>query len=93
MTDTLRRLLNEWDPIGVAEIVQDEYECMLAPILSRLVAGADRAQISEFLGHELEHHFGLDPAPRETDAMAERLVAWWAAAGPVGPGYAAPRAV
>ncbi|MGW3513804.1 hypothetical protein [Streptomyces sp. NPDC000994] len=26
----LRHLLNEWDPIGVADLVQDEYDCMLA---------------------------------------------------------------
>ena len=77
----LRYLLNEWDPIGVADLVADEYDCMIAPLLSKLSAGAGRAEISEFLWYELEDHIGLDPAPRNVDAMADRLVAWWASAG------------
>ncbi|MFD5874880.1 hypothetical protein [Streptomyces sp. NPDC060322] len=32
--NSLRHLLNEWDPIGVADDVQDEYDCMLAPCSS-----------------------------------------------------------
>ena len=27
----LRYLLNQWDPIGVADLVDDEYDCLLAP--------------------------------------------------------------
>jgi hypothetical protein len=77
----LNYLLNEWDPIGVADLVTDEYDCMIAPLISRLNAGNGLAQISEFLGHELEDHFGLDPHSHEVDSMANRLVAWWAAIG------------
>ncbi|QIS12757.1 hypothetical protein [Nocardia arthritidis] len=76
----LRYLLNEWDPIGVADMVDDEYDCLLAPLLSRLNAGAGRAEISEFLWRELEDHFGLSPELHAVDPMADRLVAWWAAA-------------
>ncbi len=61
----LRRLLDEWDPIGVADEVPDEYDCMLAPLLQRLRSGAGRTEIGEFLRHELEHHFGL-PLSRRT---------------------------
>src|SRR5688500_6705969 len=78
--DNLRHILNEWDPIGVADLVEDE--CMVAPLLSRLGGGAGRAAISEFLWGELEEHFGLDPAFHDVDALADRLVAWWAAVGP-----------
>ncbi|MFD3938931.1 hypothetical protein ACFWSF_33820 [Streptomyces sp. NPDC058611] len=80
----LRRLLNEWDPIGVADLVGDEYDCMIAPLFGRLRAGAGRAEIDAFLRHELEDHFGLGPsgpqpgAPAE-QAMAARVLAWWAA--------------
>lgn len=77
----LRYLLNEWDPIGVAEIAPDEYDCMIGPLLGRLLAGAGRAEVSEYLWSELEDHFGLDPARYDVDAMANRLVAWWAVAG------------
>ncbi|MCX5264665.1 hypothetical protein [Streptomyces sp. NBC_00199] len=82
--DDLRRLLNEWDPIGVADDVQDEYDCMLAPLLQRLRSGAGRTEIGEFLRHELEDHFGLDPLGLRPDAMAVRVVDWWKSAGPAG---------
>jgi hypothetical protein len=36
----LRYLLNEWDPIGVADVVDDEYDCMLAPLMTRMLSGA-----------------------------------------------------
>lgn len=75
----LRYLLNEWDPIGVADLVEDEYDCLIAPLLSRLSAGAGRAEISEFLWYETEDHFGLNPGRLEIDRLANRLVAWWAA--------------
>jgi hypothetical protein len=73
----LRNLLNEWDPIGVASAVQDEYDCLIAPILSRLKHGADRAEVSQFLLHELTDHFGLSH-PYDVGGMAGRLTAWWA---------------
>ncbi|MBQ0983699.1 hypothetical protein KBZ10_04005 [Streptomyces sp. F63] len=87
----LRQLLNEWDPIGVADEVPDEYDCLLAPLLRRLRAGAGRAEIGEFLRHELEDHFGLDPVGPRPDAMAARVIAWWASAGGAeGPGRVRP---
>lgn len=78
----LRLLLNEWDPLGVADLAPDECDCMIAPLLSRLVRGEGRSEISEFLWYELEDHFGIDPAARDVDGMANRLVAWWATVGP-----------
>ncbi|MGW0771947.1 hypothetical protein [Streptomyces sp. NPDC002676] len=77
----LRHLLNEWDPIGVADDVQDEYDCMLAPLLQRLQGGSDQAEIGEFLRHELEDHFRLTPLPSEPEAMAARVMSWWTASG------------
>ncbi|MFF9854201.1 hypothetical protein [Streptomyces litmocidini] len=47
--DDLRRLLNEWGPIGVADDVRDEYDCMLTPLLQRLRSGVGRTEIGEFL--------------------------------------------
>ncbi|MGX1267535.1 hypothetical protein [Streptomyces phaeoluteigriseus] len=73
----LRHLLNEWDPIGVADDVQDEYDCMLGPLLRKLTAGADRAEIGGYLRHELEDHFGLGSVGLRPDAMADRVIAWW----------------
>ncbi|GHD82683.1 hypothetical protein ACFQL8_36595 [Streptomyces goshikiensis] len=84
----LRHLLNEWDPIGVADVVKDEYDCMLAPLLQRLRGGAGQSDIGDFLRHELEDHFGLDPLGLRPEAMAARVVSWWTAAGRAGgPGH------
>ncbi|WP_343035899.1 hypothetical protein [Streptomyces cyaneogriseus] len=80
----LRCLLNEWDPVGVADAVPDEYDCMLAPLLGRLHGGAGQEEIAAFLRYELEDHFGLDALGVRCDAVAARVTAWWACAGPGG---------
>ncbi|MFF9851473.1 hypothetical protein [Streptomyces litmocidini] len=77
----LRHLLNEWDPIGIADDVQAEYDCLLAPQLQRLRGGAGQAEIDEFLRQELEDHFGLDPLGLRPEAMSGRVVDWWATVG------------
>ena len=76
----LRYLLNDWDPIGVADLDSDEYDCMVGPLLSLLLRGNGRAEVSEYLWHELEDHFGLDPDLHEVDSMANQLVVWWSVA-------------
>ncbi|HET6858446.1 MAG TPA: hypothetical protein VFH94_15320 [Streptomyces sp.] len=81
--DGLRLLLNEWDPIGVADDVPDEYDCLLAPLLQRLRLGHNQADIGQFLRRELVEHFGLDPLGLRHDAMAARVMAWWTSAAPV----------
>ena len=78
----LRYLLNQWDPIGVADLVEDEYDCLLAPLWSRLTHGTSRASLSEYLYFQVQDHFGLDPVRCGTDLFADRLLAWaadWAA--------------
>ncbi|MFJ6380843.1 hypothetical protein ACIQI7_12715 [Kitasatospora sp. NPDC092039] len=77
----LRQLLDEWDPIGVADEVRDEYDCMLAPLLQRLRGGADQVEIGALLRQELEDHFGLDPLGLRPEAMAARVIGWWATVG------------
>ncbi|MFD3719676.1 hypothetical protein [Streptomyces sp. NPDC058674] len=57
---------------------------MFAPLLQRLRFGAGRTEIGEFLRHQLEDHFGLDPLGLRPDAMAVRVVDWWESAGPAG---------
>ncbi|MGY1440106.1 hypothetical protein [Streptomyces reniochalinae] len=81
--DDLRHLLNEWDPVGVADDVKDEYDCMLTPLLQQLRSGASRNEIGEFLRHELEDHFSLDPLGLRPEAMASRVMDWWTSIDPV----------
>jgi hypothetical protein len=79
----LRELLWDWDPLGVADLApDDEYDCIIEPLLGRLNAGADQSAIGQFLRHELESHFGMDPAEDEIDSVVDRLVTWWAGAAP-----------
>ena len=75
----LRRLLNAWDPIGVAEIAPDGYDCLISPLPERLHSCADRVELREYLRHELTDHFGLTPISVETDAIADNLIGWWTA--------------
>jgi hypothetical protein len=80
MLPNLGYLLNQWDPIEVADVAPDKYDCLAAPLLRKLTAGDGRAETSELLWTELEDHFGLSsPELYDVDAMADRLVAWWAA--------------
>lgn len=83
LQDELRYLLNEWDPIGVydesLDFPPDEYDCLLAPLLTRLARRDSRADLSEYLWHEIEDHFGLDPLRTGTDGFADCLFAWYAA--------------
>ena len=77
--ENLRYLLNQWDPLRVADFVDDEYDCLLAPIWQRLSHGANLASLSEYLWFEIKDHFGMDPVRCGTDAFAEKLLAWHAA--------------
>jgi hypothetical protein len=82
LTSELRYLLNRWDPIGVYDAdldrPPDEYDCLIGPILTRLARGDSRASFSEYLWYQLKDHFGLDPVAHGTDAVADRLQAWYA---------------
>src|SRR4051794_40486106 len=71
----LRYLLNQWDPIGVAELVSDEYDCLLAPLWKLLMQGASRAELSGFLWYDLKDHSGLDPEVCEIARFADQLAA------------------
>jgi hypothetical protein len=76
----VRALVWEWDPIGVSGIVPrpvDEYDCLIGPLLRSLAQGADRTEIGEFLSHELEDHFGLDPGRFDVVGVAGGIVDWW----------------
>lgn len=54
----------EWDPIGVAGIdeAQDEYDCMISPLLRLLFDGADKGALLDWIRTERVDHFGLSAA-------------------------------
>jgi hypothetical protein len=52
----LRRMLNEWDFHGVGQFSahDDEYDCLLGPLLTRLAAGAEVGEVAGFLRDEID---------------------------------------
>jgi hypothetical protein len=81
----LRGLLNEWDPAGIHDPSDDEpwpddeYDCLLGRLLTRLLRGDGRADVAQFLRQELEDHFGL-PSWLVTTSFIDRLFTWWESA-------------
>jgi hypothetical protein len=74
----LRALLNEWDPIGIIgpSGPDDEYDCLLWPLMRLLERGVSQENIAEYLGRELNEHFGLS-IPADTPQFAGRVKAWY----------------
>jgi len=49
------------------------------PLLTRLARGDNRASLSEYLRHEVQDHFELNPVLYGTDGLADDLDACYAA--------------
>lgn len=78
VTDLRRRLL-AWDPLGVSNAPepQDEYDCLIAPLMRRLHDGFTSPEIANWLVQELSDHFGLRPDQKRERALATELAEWW----------------
>ena len=74
----VRALLMEWDAIGVADAVecQDEYDCMIGPLLGHLRSGADAIFLRDWIARERVDHFGLTPDFGADRKLAHALVSW-----------------
>lgn len=82
----LCEIVNRWDPIGVfgpqSTWPQDEYECVVGPLMRMLEEGKPRDAIAGYLEREVRGHFGLDPVPGEAEKCAAEAVTWYARAWP-----------
>jgi len=74
----LRRLVNEWNPIGVEGLPDDEYDCIVIPVLEQLHKGVGEGAITQYLETMIPDHFGIDPA-EPVAPFASQVVAWYAA--------------
>ncbi len=72
----LRRLLNEWNPIGVPGLPPDEYDCMIRPLLGKLRRGCNREFIRRFLDDWIGDHLGLSGDCGKAE-FAARVLAWY----------------
>ena len=70
----------QWDPIGVAgvEEADDEYDCMISPLMHQLHAGTTAEPLRSWISAERINHFGLGPDHHSDSTLAERLTQWWA---------------
>lgn len=66
--------LNEWDPIGVADHVDNEYDSYAPKIAGMLSDGADAYRISEHLTDIETVAMGLQGNASRARAVAEALV-------------------
>jgi hypothetical protein len=75
----LRERLLAWDPIGVANNrhAQDEYDCMISPLMHRLSAGAPETDIGDWIIAEMREHFGMSADEARERALAAELKQWW----------------
>lgn len=74
----VRALLMAWDAIGVADegACQDEYDCMIGPLLGHLREGADTVFLRDWIVRERTTHFGLSPDAGADRRLADALIAW-----------------
>ena len=75
----LRSRLLAWDPIGVADApeAQDEYDCMISPLMHRLSDGVSETEIGDWLIEELRDHFGMSAVEARERELAAQLKQWW----------------
>jgi hypothetical protein len=73
----IRVVLNQWDPAGVAALVDDEYDPLVEPLRERLEAGDGVAEITQFLVLELHERYDLDPFTHDPEPLAQDLVNLW----------------
>jgi hypothetical protein len=77
----LRKLLRDWDPIGVYEgdpnyqAPEGEYDAVIPGLYKRLRTGVGEDELVAFLG---DHDYGLPPRPEADRRLARELLAWWA---------------
>jgi hypothetical protein len=73
-------LWNEWDPIGVADAVHDEYDSYLGPTLRLLENHASVEQLENYLADVTLVHMGLSDVPEGASLrqkFAHQLITWY----------------
>jgi len=78
----LRTRLLAWDPIGVhdAPEAQDEYDCLISPLMHKLHDEVPETAIGDWLMHEITDHFGMSANEERERSLVAGLVSWWRSA-------------
>lgn len=65
LEDAVRRVLNRWDPIGVADDHDDEYDGYIGEIIGLLRSGADERVVAKYLDKMEVEWMGMGPGSWE----------------------------
>ncbi len=71
----IRQLLNQWDPIGIADVVEDEYDSYVPDLVALLTRRASAKEVGDYLWSVETQRMGLTGNRDWTAATAVRLVA------------------
>jgi hypothetical protein len=71
--DQIREILNEWDFLGSADVVDDEYDCMISPLTAMLLKGSSKEELESFLRKALAEHFGMEHYSLSSDLRSVAL--------------------
>ncbi len=64
--------------MGLAHVVpEDEYDCVIDPLLGMLERNATEREIASFLEDQVRDHFGFEPIPRREADFATDVKAWF----------------
>jgi hypothetical protein len=69
----IREILNDWDPIGVADSVDDEYDTMNFRTLSLLMNKRDKKEIREILDDYTRNSMEITVDSETLDKVADRI--------------------
>lgn len=69
----IRKILNEWDPIGVADSVDNEYDTMNFRTLSVLINKRDKGEIKKILDDYTRNAMQLTVDSQTLDSVADRI--------------------
>ena len=69
----IREILNDWDPIGVADSVDDEYDTMNFRTLSVLMNKRDKKEIKEILTNYTKNSMELTVDNATLDRVSEQI--------------------
>ena len=70
--------MNDWDPIGVADLVSDEYEMYISSIMLELDKNSGEEAIYNLLVEIVEKRICLSADKGETTKAANLLISHWA---------------
>lgn len=73
-------LWRDWDPIGINDVApDDEYDAYVWPIIGKVMQGATKEEVADYLDWAADVNMGMPGNPKATRAqhleLAEMLVA------------------